>query len=122
MPRGRQERGLRRVRTSDGRHFPDAKRASAGRSGGPEDRGLPLQFNCSQEVTVIADHFARTASVVRDSTVLSVINAVCDSGPVFGEFWSSGLMSKLCSWTLTLECVCVVLGLGSVSTCALLFA
>ena len=53
----------------------------------PEDRELPLQFNCSQEVKVIADYFARTTSVLRDSTVMSVVNAVCDSGPVLGEFW-----------------------------------
>ena len=88
MPRGRQERGLRRVWTSNGRHFSDARRASPGQSGGQEDLGLPLQSNCSQEVKVIADHFARTTSVLRDSTVLSVVNAVCDSGPVLEEFWS----------------------------------
>ena len=88
MPRGRQERGLRRVWTSNGRHFSDAGRASAGQSAGQEDLGLPLQCNCSQEVKVIADHFARITSVLRDSTVSSVVNAVCDSGPVLGAFWS----------------------------------
>ena len=119
MPRGRQERGLRRVGTSDGRHFSDARRASAGQSGRPEDLGLPLRFNCSQEAKVIADHFARTTSVLRDSTVLSVVNAVCDSGPVLGEF---GLKSELCSWTLALECVCAVLELESISTCVLILA
>ena len=46
---------------------------------------------------MIADHFTRTTSVLRDSTVLSVVNAVCDSGPVLGE---SVLMSLLCSWTV----------------------
>ena len=51
-----------------------------------EDLGLPLQCSCSQEAKVIADHFARTRSVLRDSTVLSVVNALCDSGPVLGEF------------------------------------
>ena len=34
---------------------------------------------------------------------------------------SSGLRSaQLCSWTLARECVCVVLGFGSVSKCVLL--
>ena len=47
-----------------------------------EDLGLFLQCNCSQGAKVIADHFARTTSVPRDSTVLGVVNAVCDSGPV----------------------------------------
>ena len=55
MPRGRQERGLRRVQTGKGRHFSDARRASAGQSVGQEDLGLPLQCNCSQEAKVIAD-------------------------------------------------------------------
>ena len=96
VPRGRQERGLRRLRTSNGRHCSDAGRASAGQSGGQEDLGLPLQFHCSQGAKVIAD-FARTTSVLGDSTVLSrntytrdwsVVNAVCDSGPVLGEFRS----------------------------------
>ena len=63
--------------TLDG-HLPDSQ----------EDLGLPLQFNCSQEAKVIADHFARITSMLRDSTVLSVVNAVCNSEPVLGEFWS----------------------------------
>ena len=33
-----------------------------------EDLRLPLQFNFSEEAKVIADHFVRTASVLRDST------------------------------------------------------
>ena len=81
------ERGLRWVRTSNGRHCLDARRASAGQSGRQEDLGLPLQFNCSREAKVIADYFARTTSVLRDSTAESVVNAVCDSGPMLGEFW-----------------------------------
>jgi len=68
---------------SNGRHFADAIRASAGQSG-QED----VFSKCSQEAKVIADHFARTTSVLRNSTVLSVFNAVCDSGPMAGEFWS----------------------------------
>ena len=64
--------GLRQVWTSNGRHFSDARQASASQ----EDLGLPLQFICSQEAKVIADHFMRTTSVLRDSTVL-------------GEFWSN---------------------------------
>ena len=53
-----------------------------------EDLGLSLRFNCSQEAKVVRDHFARTTSMLRDSTVLGVVNAVCDSGPVLEEFWS----------------------------------
>ena len=73
---GRQECGLRQRRTSllDGR-LPDSK----------EDLGLPLQLNCSQEAKMNADHFARITSV---STVLSVVNAVCNSEPVLVECWS----------------------------------
>ena len=82
MPRGRRECGLRRATDVT------AKLASAGQSGGQEDLGLPLQLNCSQEAKVIADHFARITSMLRDSTVLGVDNAVCDSGPVLGEFWT----------------------------------
>ena len=82
MPRGRRECGLRRATDVT------AKLASAGQSGGQEDLGLPLQLNCSQEAKVIADHFARITSMLRDSTVLSVVNAVCNSEPVLGEFWS----------------------------------
>ena len=84
-----------------------------------EDPGLSLPSNCSQVANVVGDHFARTTSVLRDSTVLSVVNAVCDSGPVLGEF---GLKSELCSWTLALECVCAVLELESISTCVLILA
>ena len=98
MPRGRQERGLRRVWTSNGLHFSDARQASAGQSGGQEDLGLPLQCNCSQEVKVIADHFARTTSVLRDSTVLSVSSTPCVIQDLCWE--RSGLTSELCSWTL----------------------
>ena len=65
---------------SNGRHFSDAIRASAGQ----ED----VFSKCSQEAKVIADLFARTTSVLRNSIVLSVVNAVCDSGPMTGEFWS----------------------------------
>ena len=79
MPRGRQERGLRRdgrvtditVQTLDGR-LPDRQ----------EDLGIFLQCNCSQGAKVFADHIARTTPVLRDSTVSRVVNAVCDSGPV----------------------------------------
>ena len=46
-----------KVQTEDAR-LPDSE----------EDLALPLQCNCSQEAKVIADHFARTTSVLRDST------------------------------------------------------
>ena len=68
------------VQTLDGR-LPDSQEDR-------EDLGLPLQLHCSQEAKVIADHFARITSLRRDSTVLSVVNTVCDSGPFLGEFWS----------------------------------
>ena len=85
--RGRQECGLRQVWTSNAHHFSDTRHVSAGQSGGQDDLGLPLQFNCSQEAKVITDRFTRT-SVLWGSTVLSVVHAVCASGPVLGEFWS----------------------------------
>ena len=67
MPRGRQERELRRVRAGNGRHFSDVtfQTLDARLPDSQEDRGLPLQCNCSQEGKVIAGHFARTRSVLR---------------------------------------------------------
>ena len=101
---------LRRVWMSNGRHFSDARRTVRRTENLPSSLIVFRRWRWSQ--TTSWEHQCLETALSWVSSMPCVIQDLC---------WeSSGLMRELCSWILAWECVCVVLGFGSVNTCALL--